>query len=241
MTTRIAMWSGPRNLSTALLRSWENRPDTTVLDEPLYAHYLAETGLEHPGRHEILANGPVGGAEAIERCLAPLPEGIDVSYQKHMTHHLLPGLDRAWLDELRNLLLIRHPVEVLASYSRIRDEVTLDDIGLPQQIELADRAELTIDAGDFGRDPARYLRFVCSHLEVRFVDEMLHWPPGRRDSDGCWAPYWYTAVEASTSFQPPRPPLDVKAALDALPTGLRGLAFEAIPLYEELAARRLRL
>lgn len=241
MTVRIAMWSGPRNLSTALMRAWENRADTTVLDEPLYAYYLAETGLDHPGRDAILAAGPIDGEEAIARCLAPLPTGSGISYQKHMTHHLLPGLDRSWLAQLRNVLLIRHPAEVLASYSRIRGEVTLDDIGLPQQVELASRAELIIDAADFLTDPERYLRAICDHVGVAFDVRMLSWPPGGRDSDGSWAPYWYAAVEASTSFRSGRPPVDANEVVAKLDPALQDLAALATPLYDELAAERLRL
>jgi hypothetical protein len=238
------MWSGPRNLSTALMRAWENRPDTEVLDEPLYAHYLAVTGLDHPGRDEIIAAGPAEAEAAIARCLAPLPEGITVSYQKHMSHHLLDGLDRSWLDRLRHVLLIRHPVEVLASYTRVRHQVTLADIGLPQQLELADRAELVIDAFDFLCDPRAHLEVLCRHLELPFTEPlaraMLSWPPGRRDSDGCWARWWYGAVESSTGFHPPPDPSN-RPTLDDLPHGLRPLAAEAVGLYEELAADRLRV
>lgn len=238
MTLRVAMWSGPRNLSTALMRAWENRPDTEVLDEPLYAHYLARTGLDHPGRDEIVAAGPVAATAAIDRCLRP-PGAPEISYQKHMSHHLLDELDRDWLDQLRNLLLIRHPAEVLASYTQVRSTVTLDDIGLPQQLELVDRCELVIDAADFLAAPARYLQAMCDTLGVAFTDRMVRWPAGRRASDGVWARHWYGAVEASTGFRPPasasartRPELD---------PALASLAAEATDLYHELARRRLVL
>ena len=238
MTTRIAMWSGPRNLSTALMRAWENRPDTEVLDEPLYAHYLAETGLDHPARDEIIAMGPVAIDDAVARCLQP-PGGPDVSYQKHMSQHLLPGMDRAWLAELRNFLLIRDPAEVLASYTQVRPEVTLEDIGLPQQLDLLDQAELVIDAADFLVDPEWYLRALCEAVGLHFTDRMLHWPAGRRPSDGIWAPHWYGAVEASTGFGPPRPQAERQAAVARLDPALVPLAAEARELYRELAARRL--
>lgn len=239
MTVRVAMWSGPRNLSTALMRAWENRTDTMVLDEPLYAHYLDRTGLEHPGRAEILAAGPVDECEAIARCLDELSPRAEVSYQKHMAQHLLADMDRSWLDQLRNFLLIRHPVEVLASYSRVREEITLDDIGLPQQVELAARTELIIDAGDFLVDPQAYLRAICTRVGLRFEERMLSWPPGPRESDGCWAPYWYAAVEASTAFGPHRPPDDLDAAFARLPARLQEVAVAALPLYERLAGDRL--
>lgn len=241
MSLRVAMWSGPRNLSTAMMRSWENRPDTVVLDEPLYAHYLAETGLDHPARAEILAAGATGGDDAIDRCLGPLPDGIAVSYQKHMSHHLLPSLDRAWLDDLRNLLLIRDPVAVLASYTKVRAQVTLADIGLPQQLELADRAELIVDADDFLADPAGYSRALCDHLGLAFTEAMLSWPAGPRDSDGCWAPHWYGSVWASTSFHAPRPPIDREAAVATMAPEAAALVDEAAAIYDRLHADRLVL
>ena len=239
MITRIGLWSGPRNLSTALMRSWENRPDTEVIDEPLYAHYLQATGLDHPGRDEILAAGPVDLDDAIARCLAPLPAGVEVSFQKHMSQHLLPHIDRAWLSGLRNVLLVRHPVKVLASYTRVREEVTLDEIGLPQQIELADKSELIVDADDLLTDPEWYMRSMCERLSVEFTSSMLTWPAGRRASDGCWAGHWYESVEASTGFH--QAPTSPPPPIDSLRERLRPLATEALGLYRDLAARRIRL
>ena len=135
--TRIAMWSGPRNLSTAMMRSWEHRADTEVLDEPLYAAYLSVTGLDHPGRDEIITAGPTDYDDAIAACVAA-PTRSAISYQKHMAHHLLPGVDREWLDELHNYLLLRDPRRVLASYTQVRAAVTLEDIGFPQQVDIFD-------------------------------------------------------------------------------------------------------
>ncbi len=242
MTVRIAMWSGPRNLSTAMMRSWENRSDTVVLDEPLYAHYLAETGLDHPARDEIVAAGPTAPTDAIARCLAPLPPGIEVGYQKHMSHHLLPTLERDWLDELRHFLLIRDPLAVLASYTRVREAVTLDDIGLPQQLELLDRAELVIDADDFLADPRRYSEALCAHLGLAFTDAMLSWPAGPRSSDGPWAPHWYGSVWSSTSFRaPPDPgsrPDRHRLRADLSPPAA-AVVDEAEDLYRQLHRHRL--
>ncbi len=236
MTVRIAAWSGPRNLSTAMMRAWENRPDTTVLDEPLYAASLVATGADHPMRAEVVAAGPTDPAVAIERCLAPLPDGITISYQKQMAHHLLPSFDRAWLDELWHLVLVRDPRRVLASYTKVWDEVTVADIGLPQQLELAERAELIIDSDDFLGNPAGYLAAICGAAGVAFDETMLAWPPGTRSSDGVWAPAWYEAVEASTGFGPPptEPP-------PPLPAHLVTVAAEAEAIYRELYAGRLVL
>ncbi len=234
--TRIAMWSGPRNLSTAMMRSWENRLDTAVIDEPLYAAYLARTRLDHPGLEEIIAAGPDNFDDAIAACLAPLPEGIAISYQKHMAHHLPPAADLSWLDGLRNVLLIRDPRRVLASYSKVRESATLDDIGIPQQVELAERCELVVDSDDFLADPAGYQHEICRRLDVPFDDAMLAWPAGKRDSDGVWASHWYAAVEASTSFGPPptTPPPPLPAHLDSI-------AEEAVAIYNDLRTERLTI
>lgn len=241
--TRIAMWSGPRNLSTAMMRSWENRPDTEVIDEPLYAAYLCETGLDHPLRDEIVAAGPVDIDEAISACLAapsPSPSSSTViSYQKHMAHHLLESMDRSWLGELRNVLLLRDPRRVLASYTKVRAEVTLADIGVPQQVELAEHCEFVIDSDDFLTDPAVYQREICRRLDVACDDalltSMLDWPAGRRRSDGVWAPAWYSAVEASSGFgpAPDAPP-------PQLPANLAEVGEEAMAIYDRLCVDRLR-
>ena len=202
---RLAVWSGPRNISTALMRSWENRPDSRVVDEPLYAYYLAETGLNHPGREEVIAAGETSWQAVVADLTAPV-EGI--YYQKHMTHHLIPQLPRDWIGLLTNVLLIRDPAEVVASYVRSRADVVAEDIGLVQQSELYEQLGGTppvIDAADFLRDPEGYLRWLCRYIGVDFTDTMLRWPAGPRASDGVWAPYWYDAVLASTGFEPYRP------------------------------------
>ena len=197
---RIAMWSGPRNVSTAMMRSWGQRPGTAVMDEPLYAAFLAATELDHPGAADVIAAGPSNWNDAIASCLAPLPEGVTVSYQKHMAHHLLPGCPVEWLDGLRHGMLLRDPRRVLASYTDVREEVALDDIGLPQQLELVGRCAVVVDSADFLTDPGRYLQMICDHLGVPYSEVMLSWPAGRRKTDGVWAQHWYSAVEASTGF-----------------------------------------
>jgi hypothetical protein len=232
---RLAVWSGPRNISTALMRSWENRPDSQVVDEPLYAYYLAETGLDHPARDEVIAAGQTSWQAVVAELTAPV-EGI--YYQKHMTHHLLPQLPRDWIGVLTNVLLIRDPAEVVASYVRSRADVVAEDIGLVQQSELYDQlggAPPVIDAADFLRDPEGYLRWLCLHIDVDFTEAMLRWPAGPRTSDGVWAPYWYDAVLASTGFQAYRP----------RHVELHGAALEAAqrsrPHYERLHAVRVVL
>jgi hypothetical protein len=206
---RIAMWSGPRNISTAMMRAWENRGDCAVSDEPLYAAFLTDTQLDHPGRDEVIAAGECDYKKVVTDLLGEAPDKSKLWYQKHMTHHLLPNYERNWIPKLTNILLIRDPAEVVASYVKSRATVTPEDIGIPQQRQLYDEiieatgtAPPIIDAGDFLRAPEKYLRALCSFLHIEFTDRMLNWPPGRRASDGVWAPYWYAAVEASTGFEP---------------------------------------
>lgn len=206
---RVAMWSGPRNISTAMMRAWENRGDCAVSDEPLYAHYLAHTGLDHPARDAVIAHGEPDWQRVVQTLLGPAPGGAPVWYQKHMTHHLLPHIDRGWIAKLRNVLLIRDPREVVASYIRSRATVTAEDIGLPQQLALyeelcrAGNPPPVIDAGDFLRAPEAHLRGLCQWLGIAFTERMLHWPKGPRDSDGIWAPHWYAQVWQSDGFEPP--------------------------------------
>jgi len=206
---RIAMWSGPRNISTAMMRAWENRGDCAVSDEPLYAAYLAATGLDHPGRELVIAAGETDPQRVVESLLGPAPDRKPIWYQKHMSHHLLPETPRDWIFGLHNILLIRDPDEVVASYVKSRSVIAPEDIGVLQQASLFDQITAAtgqpppvIDAGDFLRAPENHLRWLCTRLGIDFTDRMLRWPPGRRASDGVWAPYWYAAVDASTGFEP---------------------------------------
>lgn len=238
---RIAMWSGPRNISTALLRSWENRGDTAVCDEPLYAHYLQATGLPHPGRDEVIASQDTDWRRVVAHLTGPIPGGKAIFYQKHMAHHLLPGVGRDWLDAVTNAFLIRDPREMLASLAKTLTSVTLADTGLPQQCELFDRVAArtgrtppVVDARDVLSEPEPMLRRLCDALGVPFRPAMLAWPLGPRPTDGVWAKYWYAAVEASTGFAPYRPPTQ------PLPEALGDLYEACRPYYDHLHAHRLR-
>jgi hypothetical protein len=234
MATRVAMWSGPRNISTAMMRSFDSRSDTVVVDEPFYAHYLAATGLDHPGRDAILAGQSNRWQDVAAALTGPLPPGASVLYQKHMAHHLLPGMGRSWLGPLAHAYLIRDPAHVVASYARVRGEPTLADLGYPQQVEIF-RAHggPVVDAADVLRDPEAVLRRLCAALDLDFDPAMLRWAPGPRATDGVWAPHWYAAVEASTGFVRHDPaPAEVPARLHALVEAAR-------PYYDELAAHRL--
>ena len=240
---RIAMWSGPRNISTAMMRAFENRPDTTVVDEPFYAAYLATASVVHPMQAEVLASQPNDWRDVIKSLLGPIADGRPLFYQKHMTHHMLPQFGRAWMHACSNAFLIRDPLDVLASYAEVRDEATLEAIGLPQQRELFDEvcdrlghAPPVIDAYDVLSDPRAMLGALCDALGVPFSEQMLAWPPGPRSSDGVWAPAWYASVERSSGFSAPREPI----AFDALRDDLKPIAIAARPIYERLAAHRLR-
>ena len=224
------MWSGPRNLSTATMRAWENRPDTVVVDEPLYAYYLASTGLDHPGRDEVIASQPTDWRTVVAMLTeAPLPAPATIQYQKHMTHHVLPDVDLATLAPLRHAFLIRDPRRVLASYTQVREQPTLEDLGLPQQLALFRRfGGPVVDADDLLRHPRGVLTALCAALDVPFDAAMLSWPAGPRASDGVWAPHWYASVEASTGFGPYR-----ESSPD-LPDHLHALAEACRPYYEEL-------
>lgn len=241
MTVRVAMWSGPRNISTAMMRAWENRPDTVVVDEPLYAEYLLRTGLDHPGRDEVIAAQPTSLTDVVDRLHAPLPDGITVHYAKHMAHHLDLSADASWTDAFRNVVLIRDPGEVVASYVRSREVCEPEDIGLLQEQWLIDRWDAlglevpVLDAADFLRAPEPHLRWLCDWLDIPFTDRMLSWPPGPRDSDGVWAPYWYDAVLASTGFAPHR-----GRAVDLSPHDT-AVAEACRPAYAALHERRVRL
>lgn len=237
---RIAMWSGPRNISTAMMRSFESRADTTVLDEPLYAHYLHHTGLDHPDAELVIAAGPIGWRDAVARCVAPVAAG-QVVYQKHMTHHMLPHIDRAFLGAVRSAFLIRHPRAVVASYARTRSAPTLADLGFVQQAELFDRvcqadgaAPPVVAAEDVLADPQRALSGLCRALGISFDPAMLSWAPGPRSSDGVWGPAWYHSVYRSTGFGPPR------GAPPPLPGPLERLAAAGMESWEQLRAHRLR-
>ncbi|HZR53470.1 MAG TPA: hypothetical protein VFB06_28685 [Streptosporangiaceae bacterium] len=234
--TRIAMWSGPRTVSTALMRAWENRPDTTVADEPLYAYYLERTGYVHPGRDLVLASQPTRW-QLVLRTLTtdPLPEGTTISYAKMMTHHLLPEVDRAALAPFTHAHLIRDPAELLASYAKVRTEPMLDDLGIRQQAEIFEAfGGPVVDSRELLADPEGVLRALCQALGVPFDEHMLSWPPGPRDSDGVWASYWYASVIASTGFSPPQP------RAEPLPARLEPLAEQCMPYFERLHTYRLR-
>ena len=238
------MWSGPRNISTAMMRSFENRPDCAVVDEPFYATFLSATGQDHPLRDAVLASQPTNPRQVITSLLGPIPGGRPLFYQKHMTHHMLPDIDRAWIASCRNAFLIRAPEDVLRSYRARRDSVTLNDIGYVQQADLFDavcdehgKPPPVVDAADIVANPRAMLTLLCQALNIPFRTEMLSWPAGPRSTDGVWAPAWYGAVERSTGFQT-SPARESTAELDAT---LRPIADAAQPIYDRLQRYKLQM
>jgi sulfotransferase family protein len=238
--TRIAMWSGPRNISTALMRAWENRGDCLVVDEPLYAHYLTQVEVGHPGVTEVIAHHDADWRRVVAGLVEGDTGGRAVHYQKHMAHHFLPHLRGDWVLRLSNCFLIRHPAEMLTSLRARMGQPALRDTGLAQQAEIfrlvrdhTGAVPPVIDAEDVLRNPGAVLARLCTAVGVSYTDRMLHWPAGRRETDGIWARYWYEAVERSTGFEPYSPrPRQVSPELE-------DLLAECLPFYEELHRERI--
>ncbi|WP_100655986.1 hypothetical protein [Alteromonas flava] len=206
MIQRIAMWSGPRNISTAMMRSFENRPDCEVIDEPFYAYYLTQTQSPHPMFGEVLASQPADYNDVVTQ-LTEAPCCSQYQYQKLMTHHMLPDVDLAWTKKLTHCFLIRDPAQIIDSYTRSRGVCSAEDIGIIRQWELyqaicdiSGQDIPVIDSNWVLQDPAHAMQALCSALQIPFSQRMLSWPAGRRVSDGVWASHWYHNVEKSTGF-----------------------------------------
>ncbi len=234
------MWSGPRNISTALLRSWGNRPDTLVNDEPLYGAFLSETGYDHPVAAEIISHYETDWSKVVAGLTGEIPGGKSIYYQKHMAHHLLPGMGREWVLQLDNCFLLREPREMLTSLIKILPDPGVADTGLPQQLEIFRLVEAQLEktppvlaSRDVLEAPERLLGLLCEELGVEFSPSMLSWPPGKRDTDGIWAPHWYGEVEKSTSFRP------YKAKDEEVPGKFRDLLRECMEIYQVLYEYRL--
>lgn len=237
---RIAMWSGPRNISTALMRAFENRPDCAVVDEPFYACYLKATERDHPGREAILRSQSTDWREVARALCSDAPAPI--YYQKHMTQHLLPQMDLAFTESLCNCFLIREPRRIIASYARIRPEFTLEELGFVQQKSLFDRecdrlgtAPPVVDSATALGNPEAVLEALCDRLQISFERSMLSWPPGPRESDGVWAPHWYRTVWESTGFSGP----EQSVQPEPLPPQLQALCEEAERIYRDMREHAL--
>jgi hypothetical protein len=228
------MWSGPRNLSTAMMYAFGNRADCAIWDEPFYAPYLAATGADHPMKDAIIAEHETNPAEVGRRCLDTISAQKPHFYMKHMPHHMIAGFPLDWASQCVNVHLIRHPARVIASYGAKMDHMTLEDIGYPQQAALYDRlGGVVIDSADIRADPEGMLRKLCTAIDLAFDSAMLHWPAGPKAEDGIWASHWYNAVHQSTGFA------GAEGDLPELAGEAAQLCRDAMPFYEKLAAVRL--
>lgn len=240
MKKYLAMWSGPRNISTAMMRSWENRPDCFVHDEPFYAHYLANTDYDHPMKAEIIASYENDWRKVAETLTGEIPNGKSIYFQKHMTHHMLPHIGKDWLLKLSNCFLIREPSRVILSFAKVIPNPELAQTGFPQQLELfrfvqaeTGQKPPVLDSKDVLINPRRALTALCDVLAIPFMEQMLSWPAGKRESDGIWAQHWYASVEESTGFMP------YQEDAVSVPAQLQGLVDEAQAIYEEMAEYRI--
>jgi hypothetical protein len=236
MTTRIAMWSGPRNISTAMMRSWENRKDCSVIDEPFYAYYLQQTQSPHPMYKEIL-NAQSSDFMQVAKQMSEGACDTELQYQKHMTHHMLSGCDMSWTSELLHCFLIRDPAHVVNSYTNSRGQCSAQDIGIQRQYELYQEISrisgqpiAVVDSLSVLQNPIQQIEKICQALHVDFDLAMLNWPSGKRSSDGVWASHWYHSVEKSTGFGLPNAP-----TLELSPQQLE-VVEEVTPYYRALKA-----
>ena len=231
---RIAMWSGPRNLSTAMMYAFGNRPDFAIWDEPFYAPYLAKTGYDHPMAAEIIAAHESDPEKVAERCLDTIPAQKPHFYMKHMPHHMIDGFPTVWAKECVNIHLIRHPARVIASYGVKRCDITDDDIGFRQQAELFDQiGGIVIDSAEIRQDPENMLKKLCAAIDLPFDPAMLSWSAGPRADDGIWAAHWYNAVHKSTGFAGAEGDLPILTGRDV------NLLENALPYYEKMAAHKI--
>ena len=229
---RIHMWSGPRNISTATMYAFRQRSDTLVVDEPLYASYLAATDAEHPVAAEVIASQERDPQKVIAQQFRG-PAAKPVVFFKQMTHHLL-NLDRSFLREGRHFLLIRDPRSMLPSLGRVLSAPQLEDTGLALHLELYQtlldmgQAPAVVDSRLLQNHPEAVLRLLCRHLAIPFEPAMLSWPAGSKPEDGVWAPHWYAAAHQTTGFNP------WVAPAEPFPDHLNDLLQECLPYYTAL-------
>ena len=231
---RIAMWSGPRNLSTAMMYAFGNRADFAAWDEPFYAAYLKQTGLDHPMADQIIAAHEDDPAKVAARCIGSIPDEKPHFYMKHMPHHMIDGMPMDWTAECENVHLIRHPARVIASYAAKREQVTAADLGFKQQVDLFDKiGGAVIDSSDIREDPEEMLHLLCDYIGLDFDPAMLAWDAGPRDADGIWAQHWYGAVHKSIGFAGAEGPLPELTGRDA------ELLEETLPYFERLSKEKI--
>ena len=237
---RIAMWSGPRNISTAMMRSWESRSDTFVVDEPFYPYYLSKTNINHPGRNEIISNGVIDDKIVSNSLINDTKSGCSIHYQKHITLHLLPSVNRDWMSNVTNCFLIRNPKDMIISYSKVHSDLNMHLLGLNEQYEIFNYVkDITgeippvIDSMDILQNPRHILEKLCKRIGVLFSDEMLSWSKGKRVTDGIWAKYWYKNVINSTGFN------SHKEKTEEVPNKYLDLHAKCSEIYKELSQYKI--
>ncbi len=223
-TTRINLWSSPRNISTAMMYAFAQRDDTIVFDEPFYAHYLKTTGIDHPGKNEILQSQE-NDAEKVIDTIILADHHKPISFFKQMTHHL-ENINLNFLSHTQNIIFIRNPKQIIASYAQVRNDVTMQDMGIKKQWWLFNYLKeknlscIVLDSNEILKSPEDVMIQLCNALQISFTQKMLHWPAGAKNYDGVWAKYWYDNVHQSTGFEKQK-------------TSERELPLHLQPLYEE--------
>ena len=232
---RIAMWSGPRNISTAMMRSFGNREDTFVIDEPFYAFYLSHSGFDHPGREEVLRSQSANWEKVVQLITGDFPNDKFIWYQKHMVHHIANEKDISWVKNFHNCFLIRHPKEVIISYAKQAQINEIADLGFIQQVNLfkkiktiTGKTPLVFDAKDILIAPEKHLKKMCKFFNINYSRKMLKWPKGTRRTDGVWSPFWYKNVINSNSFFP------YKNSQEKIPSKYKMFFKECLPHYDYL-------
>lgn len=237
----IAMWSGPRNISTAMMRSWGSRADTAVIDEPFYAHYLQQTQYDHPDADKVIATYETDWRKVVTQLIGEIPHNKSIYYQKHMTHHMLDHIDKSWMSEVTNCFLIRDPRRMILSFEKVIPNPKADQMGLSQQVdifqyvrEMTGEIPIVISAKDVLTNPRETLSKLCDALDVPYDDAMLSWEAGQHESEGIWGKHWYKSLEKSTGFMPhqedDRP----------VPEHLQPLLDECQRMYDQMAPYCIR-
>lgn len=238
------MWSGPRNISTAMMRSWGARADCAVSDEPLYAHYLSQLDdsqrSAHPVYEAVMDSQPIHWHEVADYLTGPIPGDKEIWYQKHMAHHLTDACGLDWIGSLTNCFLVREPAAMITSFIKIIENPTPMDLGLPQQVKLFElireqtgSVPAVIDSEDVLTDPRNALSVLCHHIGVEFDESMLAWEKGPKPEDGVWGPHWYSSVNQTTGFAPLAP------KSEQVPKRLLGVLDECNAFYEVLSEHRI--
>ena len=230
----LAVWSGPRNISTALMYSFGNRDDFEIIDEPFYSNYLIETGLDHPMREEIILSQP----ENVDQIILTLSQKRTIGgkslYQKHMSQHMTNSIPRNWFDQVKHIFLLRHPARVISSFSKKYDNISESDIGFKKQVELFSEVikqgldPIVVNSEDIRKSPEQTITKICKRLNIGFQKSMLSWPKGGNKDDGVWASHWYESAHESTGFSSPESRLPVLEG-----TNLK-LVEASLPLYRAL-------